>query len=166
MDDDIRRRLRLLEDREQIRELQATYCFLVDDGRFDELVGTCFTDDARCDFRDSKGLISPLVSTGHKEILAFFTGVVAVLLHDMCHTVHNERIAVEGDTASASCYFELTAKHPATGDCVVGAGRYEDRYRRVDGAWRFAERNARILHMAPLAEGWVKRPLLRALTGD
>ena len=35
-------RLRALEDREAIRELQATYCFLVDDGRFDELVEFCF----------------------------------------------------------------------------------------------------------------------------
>jgi hypothetical protein len=35
-------RLQALEDREAIRELQAAYCFLVDDGRFDELVDGCF----------------------------------------------------------------------------------------------------------------------------
>jgi ketosteroid isomerase-like protein len=164
--DDVTRRLDALEDREQIRELQATYCFLVDDRRFDELVDEFFTEDARCDFRDTKGKVGPLVSAGRDEIRAFFTDVVATLLEDMCHTVHNERIVVAGDSASAECYFELTALHPATGDGVVGAGRYVDLYRRVEGKWRFAERNARILYMAPFAEGWAKRAFLRALTGE
>jgi hypothetical protein len=166
MDEGLARRLQVLEDREAIRELQATYCFLVDDGRFDELVDNWFADDARCDFRDTRGALAPLVSTGHGEIRRFFTQVVASLLQDMCHTVHNERIVIDGDTATGECYFELTAVHPPTGDAVVGAGRYIDRYRRIGGTWRFAERNARIFHMAPLAEGWVRRPLLRALTGD
>jgi len=166
VDEDLVGRVQRLEDRAAICELQATYCFLVDDGRFDDLVDEWFTPDARCDFRDAKGTISPMVSTGHAEIRAFFTQVVASLLHDMCHTVHNQRILIEGDTASGECYFELTAGHPLTGDAVVGAGRYIDRYQRVDGRWRFAERTALIFHMAPLAEGWVRRPLLRALTGE
>jgi len=165
MDETIAARLQRLEDREAIRELQATYCFLVDDGRYEELVERWFTEDARCDFRDTRGVISPLVSSGRGEILAFFTGVVAVLLADMCHTVHNQRIVVDGDAASAECYFELTARHPATGDAVVGAGRYIDRLERAGGGWRFHERVAQIFHMAPLAEGWVRRPLLGALTG-
>lgn len=166
MDDAITRRIQRLEDREQIRELQATYCFLADDRSFDALVEQCFTDDARCEFRDVNGVMSPFVSTGREEIRAFFIQVVDVLLRNMCHTVHNERMVIDDDTASAECYFEFTGMHPATGDAVVGAGRYLDRYRRVSGAWRFAERKARISYMAPLAEGWVRRPLLRALTGD
>ncbi|MBI5506343.1 MAG: nuclear transport factor 2 family protein [Deltaproteobacteria bacterium] len=166
MDQPIAERLQRLEDREAIRELQATYCFLVDDGRYEELVERWFTEDARCDFRDAAGTMSPLVSSGRAEILTFFTGVVAVLLADMCHTVHNQRIVIDGDRAHGECYFELTASHPATGDAVVGGGRYVDHYRRVDGRWCFCERAAQIFHMAPLAEGWVKRPLLRALTGD
>lgn len=159
-------RLQRIEDRHRIEELRATYCFLVDDGRFDELVDRCFTADARCDFRDAHGVIAPLISTGRPEILTFFTQVVASLLHDMCHTVHNHRIVVDGDSAHGDCYFELTAMHPATNEAVVGAGRYCDRYRRVEGAWYFAERVAIIAHMAPLDEGWVRRRLLRVLTGE
>jgi ketosteroid isomerase-like protein len=166
MDKTIADRLQCLEDREAIRELQATYCFLVDDGRFEELVQRWFTEDARCDFRDVAAAMPPFVSSGRTEILAFFTGVVAVLLQDMCHTVHNQRIVVDGDAAGGECYFELTARQPATGEAVVSAGRYIDRYRRVDGGWRFCERAAHIFYMAPLAEGWVRRPLLRALTGE
>ena len=163
MEEGLERRLRALEDREQIRELRATYCFLVDDGRFDELVDDCFTDDARCVFRSARGDVGPFVSTGREEIRVFFAQVVAALLHDMSHTVHNHRISFDGDRAAGDCYFELTAKDPASGDAVVGAGRYLDRYRRVAGEWRFEERAAVIVHMAPLAEGWVKRPFLATL---
>jgi ketosteroid isomerase-like protein len=163
MGDGLEQRLRALEDREQIRELRASYCFLVDDGRFDELVDDCFTDDARCDFRSASGDVGPFVSQGSEEIRAFLGQVVAALLQDMSHTVHNHRITLDGDRAAGDCYFELTAKDPATGDAVVGAGRYLDRYRRVAGKWRFEERTAVIFHIAPLAEGWVKRPFLATL---
>lgn len=161
----LEQRLQMLEDRELIEELTATYCSLVDDGNFDELVDRCFTDDARCEFRDTHDAIAPTVSTGRTEIRAFFVQIVASLLHDMCHTVHNHRVVIDGDTARGECYFEVTATSPATNEAVVGAGRYLDRYRRIDGVWRFAERIAVIGYMAPLSEGWVRQRLLRTLTG-
>lgn len=160
MGDELEQRLRALEDREQIRELRASYCFLVDDGRFDELVDDCFTEDARCDFHGTNGKVGPFVSQGREELRAYFGQVVAALLHDMNHTVHNHRITLDGDHASGDCYFELTAKDPATGDAVVGGGRYIDRYRRVAGRWRFAERVAAMAYIAPLSPGWVKQPFL------
>lgn len=162
----VEERLQLLEDREAIRQLQATYCFLVDDGRFEDLAQQWFTEDARCEFGDTGSLISPFVSNGRAEILSFYKDVVAVLLAGMCHTIHNARIVVEGNVARGECYFEVTASHPATGEAVVGAGRYLDRYRRTAEGWRVSERVARIFHMTSLEDGWVKRPLLRALTGE
>ncbi len=154
MDNSIERRLQRLEDRENIRELTATYCFLVDDGRYDDLVDLHFTDDAGCDFRTRSGDLEPFVSKGSEEVRAFFKGVVANMLRDMSHTVHNHRIVVEGDGASGECYFELTARDAASGAPIVGAGRYIDRYRRVENRWRFEQRNADIFHMVALAEGW------------
>jgi ketosteroid isomerase-like protein len=161
---DLEERMRRIEDREAIRELRATYCFLVDDGRGDELVDDHFTEDACCDFRAARGDITPLVSKGREEVRHFFTQVVPALLRDMSHTVHNHRITLDGDRASGECYFELTATEGSTGDAVVGAGRYLDRYRRVDGEWRFEERNARIFHIARFAEGWARQPFLPALS--
>ena len=157
-------RLQDLEDREAIRELQASYCFLVDDGRFDELVDQHFAKDGRCDFRLVPSDLDPLVAEGHEQIRAFFKGVVAVLLRDMSHTVHNQRITIEGDRAAAESYFELTATDAATGEAAMGGGRYIDRYRRLDGAWRFEERRAEIRYLSPLREGWDRRRFLQALT--
>ncbi len=156
-------RLQALEDREAIRELQATYCFLVDDGRFDELVDSCFAEDARCDFRIMASGLDPLLAEGHQEIRAFFAGTIAGLLRDMSHTVHNQRIAIDGDRASAESYFELTAIDATSGEAVLGGGRYIDEYRRVGGSWCFQERRAEIQHLSPLREGWDRQRFPRAL---
>jgi hypothetical protein len=151
-------RLGALEDRNAILELRATYCFLVDDGHFGELVDHWFTPDARCDFRSTvEGGLGPFVANGREETRAFFSGVVASTLREMRHTVHNGRIALDGDRASGDCYFELTGIDVASGEPVIGAGRYIDEYRRIDGAWQFAERRAEIDFIAPLGAGWVKQ---------
>ncbi len=163
MPEDLEARLRALEDREAIRELRATYCFLVDDGRFDELVDDWFTEDARCEFRAADGSIEPMLAQGREQVRALFSQGVALLLRDMSHTVHNHRIRVEDGRASGDCYFELTATEVASGEDVVGAGRYIDRYRREGDRWRFAERRAEIFFMAPRAEGWNRQRFIAAL---
>ncbi len=157
MGSNIEQRLQILEDREQLRELAATYCFLVDDGRFDELVERCFTEDACCDFLSAGGGMAAMVSRGRAELRNFFAVVVPAALRDTAHTVHNHRVSVVDDRASGDCYFELTAVDRASGEAVVGAGRYIDRYRRDAGAWRFEMRNAEIFFIAPLREGWAKQ---------
>lgn len=150
-------RIRVLEDRERIRELRATYCFLVDDGRFDELVDLCFTEDATCDFRAVDGSIPSVVAQGREEVRQFYVRTVGGALRNMCHTIHNHRIAVTGDQAAGDCYFELTATDVASGEDLMGAGRYVDRYRRLNGAWRFEKRRAEIFYIAPLCRGWEKQ---------
>lgn len=162
MDDALKDRVRALEDREAIRELRSHYCFLVDEGRFDELVDRHFTEDAACDFGrpDSEPFF---VGRGRENIRPFFAKTVPSLLRSMSHTVHNHRIVLDGDQASGDCYFELTATHQESGDPIVGGGRYMDRYRRTPDGWRFQERRAEILFMAPLLEGWERRRFIPGL---
>jgi 3-phenylpropionate/cinnamic acid dioxygenase small subunit len=55
------------------------------------------------------------------------------------HQISNVQVQVDGDHASARCYFtvlQVTGQglHP------ILAGEYRDRFRRVDGEWRFAAR--------------------------
>ena len=151
---DIESRIQQLEDRHHILELRATYCFLVDDNKFGELVETCFTADAVCDFRSRQAPRQPLISTGRIEILAFYQDTVASTLSAMSHTVHNHRIHLDGEQGVGDCYFELTARDASSGVPMVGAGRYIDSYRRVGGVWQFARREADIFHIVPLATGW------------
>jgi ketosteroid isomerase-like protein len=162
MEDKLEDRVRVLEDRAKIEELRATYCFLVDDGRFDELADRHFAEDACCDFRAADGSTAPLLSRGREQIRSFFKAVVSTLLRDMCHTVHNNRIAIAGDQASGDCYFEMTATDATSGEAVVGAGRYVDRYRRVGGEWLFGERRAEIWYITPLSEGWARQRFIES----
>jgi hypothetical protein len=166
MPEDLEARLRALEDREAIRELRATYCFLVDDGRFDELADGWFTDDARCEFRAADGSIEPMLAQGREAVRALFSQGVALLLRNMSHTVQNHRISIQDDRASGDCYFELTATDATNGEDVVGAGRYIDRYRREGDRWRCAERRADLFFIAPRAEGWSRQPFVALLTGQ
>ena len=151
---DLEQRIQLLEDREKIKELRATYCFLVDDDQYAELVNDHFTLDAGCDFRSRMAGFDPMVSKGREQVLSFFQETVANLLKDMTHTTHNNRITIDGDRASGDCYFELTAREANSSSPMVGAGRYKDEYQRVGGIWQFSQRNADIFHIVPLNQGW------------
>jgi 3-phenylpropionate/cinnamic acid dioxygenase small subunit len=58
------------------------------------------------------------------------------------HVISNVTVDVEdgGDTAAARSYFTVLQARPDLPLQPIIAGRYHDRFERVDGAWRFAER--------------------------
>lgn len=56
------------------------------------------------------------------------------------HVITNVIIEIAGDTATSRCYCTVlqgTGEFPLQ---PIAAGRYHDRFEKVDGAWRFAER--------------------------
>ena len=55
---------------------------------------------------------------------------------------------VSAERARGLIYFLVVS-----GEGVSGSGRYEDRYRRVDGTWRIAERKTRLEYVAA-GERW------------
>ena len=56
------------------------------------------------------------------------------------HVITNVIIELAGDTATSRCY--CTVFQAADGFPLqpIAAGRYHDRFEKVDGTWRFAER--------------------------
>lgn len=58
------------------------------------------------------------------------------------HVLSNLEVAVDVGTGTASsrCVFTVLQARPGAGLGPVLAGRYEDRFARVDGRWRFVER--------------------------
>jgi uncharacterized protein (TIGR02246 family) len=59
------------------------------------------------------------------------------------HRVHNQLVTIDGDAAHGETY--STADHVSETDgtrtILTWAIRYQDRWRRVDGAWRFTHRS-------------------------
>ena len=124
------------EDKDQIRELLASYCYYYDDAQFDRW-RALWTDDSEFDV-DGNLLRGP----GWRDK---FTGA-AVLVNgkpQMKHYVMNEIISVSGDTATASCYL-LVVRKLADGSLITGtAGTYEDKLVKKNGRWLFAFRRCR-----------------------
>ncbi len=53
-------------------------------------------------------------------------------------------LEVSGSSASGSAYFTVLQAVPGLPLQTIAAGRYEDRFTRDEGGWRFAERRVTV----------------------
>ncbi|GHE06982.1 nuclear transport factor 2 family protein [Klenkia taihuensis] len=140
---DLAARLRALEDREAIRELDARYCRYLDERQWDRL-GDCFTVDGAFD-----GLSRV---EGRAAVRDFFAGLAGNGLTVLWHHVSNYEIALHGDTATVRSL--LWQPCVINGVPQVSAGRYRDRVVRTDSGWLLKEKQVRFSYWGPLADGW------------
>ncbi len=124
----------LMEDEWAIRKLAMAYARAAD--RNDpEGFAVLFTED---------GVIegTGYVIRGHAE-LAKNPGMLRQMFASTFHTVLNQTVTVDGDTAEGETYCLAShVNHPVGGKYskLDWAIRYQDRFRRVDGKWLFAHR--------------------------
>jgi len=146
-------RLQVLEDVESIKKLKARYTLAVD-ARDTEGVVSLFTADAVWD-GGSFGRYE-----GADAIRAFFRAVPEQLSF-FVHYVSNPLIEVDGNRATGSWYL-LEPCTFAKGDRAVwGSARYDERYRRVGGDWKFEEMRLVSLFWTPYEAGWVKQRFIQ-----
>jgi len=138
-------RLRRMEDIEAIRNLDAAYCRLLDDGDWPALV-ELFTPDGVFD-----GLS---VVRGHGALLAFFAGLASGGLTSFWHHVSNLEIDVDGDGDDAAVRSLLWQPCVVAGVPHVAAGRYADRLVRTPEGWRYSLKQVRFFYWAPMSQGW------------
>lgn len=136
-------RIRLLEDKEAIRELTARYCYAIADGDADALVGL-FTHDGS--FASERG-----EWVGVAALRQFYRRSAGRAVTNKPF-VQNHVIEVDGDQARCRCAAEVRIVDE--GGAVTAAGFYADRLQRVDGRWRFARRRYTAYHRVPLSRGW------------
>ena len=137
-------RLRRLEDREEIRALDAEYCRVLDDGDWDALV-TLFVADGEFVGLDR--------ARGHAELRAFFAGLADGGLTAFWHHVTNLEITLVGDDLAHTRSL-LWQPCVVRGEPHVAAGRYTDTVVRHDGHWRYQRKQVSFDYFCPLAEGW------------
>ena len=135
---DIEKRLARLEAESQIRQLIARYCFTIDDRDYDA-IAALFTDDAVV--RSADGVMN---ATGIDAIMKQYEGRFEVLGPGQ-HFMHDVALDIgDGDQATGrvSGHAELWRR-----DQMMVAGlRYNDRYRRTDKGWLFADREICFLY--------------------
>ena len=142
-DSDLAARLDRLESKDAIRELTAAYCFAVAEGRGEDIVAM-FTDDGVFKMRGRTW-------SGRAELTEMYDNVDAGGATPKPF-IQNHVISVDGDEASGRCGVEIRMVHK--GESYTVAGHYYDSYRRLDGEWRFAERDFQVFHWVPLSKGW------------
>ena len=124
-----------LADRLAIGDVLIRYATALD-SRDWELLATCFTEDGVTDYQELGG-----VNAGPEAIIATCRGALGGLDASQ-HLIANIVVAVEGDRAQASCYFQ--AQHvysgAAGGDNFLVGGTYRDRLVRTADGWRIEHR--------------------------
>lgn len=138
-DGDLRARIRELEDRLAIFELEGAYC-----RRFDERDGDgwaqLFTETGRYRSRGSTPETPPgegVYCEGRESLSAFcrdapFSGI---------HLVHTPQPTLRGDAATGRVHFEhLGAFTARPGMLSRSVGYYDVTYQRVGSAWLFADK--------------------------
>jgi len=122
----------LLEEKDAIRDVLASYCFHFDNGEFDQWLGL-FTDDATFDL-GTRGSFN-----GQDALRRFLASIPLTQgIPQMRHCVMNSIIRVDGPQATAQSY--VVVVHGGAVPGVMLAGRYEDRLVKLNGAWKFRER--------------------------
>jgi uncharacterized protein (TIGR02246 family) len=139
-------RLRRLEDREEIRMLVARYAMTCDDRDIDGLADL-FTDDATMKSQD--GVMD---ARGKDAIVRMYHGRFAVLGPSL-HYSHDQIVGF--DDSNADVAQGLITSHAEVwrnGAQLLAAMRYDDRYRRDRGQWRFSSRLLKFFYYVPIEE--------------
>jgi hypothetical protein len=124
----------MLEEKEAIRDLLATYCFHLDGGELHKWV-ELFTEDGTFDV----GALGK--AQGHEGIREFIsrTRLTAGRVHGVKHCTLNSIIKVSGTEARADSYVIVVRDTDQKVDMAL-AGRYEDLLVKQGDEWRFKVR--------------------------
>ncbi len=138
-----------LADRAAIVELTGDYCRAVAADDLDRLVDL-FTDDGVLEtaFPPGSGQ-DHAVTRGRAALRETYQGTAGM---GLLPCVHNHIVELDGDRARGFCSVALRLVQ--AGEPYVGAGHYEDEYRKEGARWRFARRRLVLRHWVPHREGW------------
>jgi|SRR5690606_14936144 len=118
---------------ELIRQLKYRYVRLIDTKRWDDLA-ELFTEDVTASYGGGATTLS-----GRESVMDFLSGAMADETMLTSHKVHQPEITLTGPgTATGVWALDDVVILGSLGMTVRGASFYDDRYVKVDGAWRIA----------------------------
>lgn len=129
-----------MDDIEQIKNLKARYCRLLDTKEWDDL-RQVFADDAVLDATESGGEVINGADAFIEFVRAALGGSVTV------HHCHTPEIAVSTPTSATGIWaMEDRVRFP-DGTELLGFGHYHETYQKIDGAWRISAQKLTRLRM-------------------
>ncbi len=139
----LEQQVRELADREEIRDLIATYAHRV---AHNLSVADLFADDGAYIHRRTLDA-EPEVTRGRAALEALYAprpnavGLATPM-------IHNTLISIDGDGARGVCSIELRIWGSSQ---IIACGFYRDSFRRENGRWRFFERDNSFFHWGALS---------------
>ena len=122
------------DDRVEIQMLGARYNHAIDFHDHEAWADTFVTDGC---------FISPQGRwDGRQKLIAFSQDSTTSPICSHRHWTNNWVIDGDGDDATSTCYLNLI--DVTNKGATLVTGMYRDRLRKVDGAWKFVERNVSI----------------------
>jgi hypothetical protein len=140
--------IRELADREAIRDLMYRYGRGVDSVNLEAVLAT-FDDPSNLVVQSGSG--NPERHDGRKAVEDFYK---ARAVHNKTnrlirHRYKNPLIELNGDTATASVYWDEIREEANT--LIQAGGTYFDKLRRTKDGWKFSERLIRLAYRVKLA---------------
>jgi ketosteroid isomerase-like protein len=128
MIEEMEKRLKALEDLEEIKKLMREYVFLVNDHKLDQLVELYSKEEPVAELREDRG-----VRRGRKEIAEVYANIATSMPIDVGHLLAQPVITVNGDTAEGHwlMYGFLPDKK-----IQWLQTRFDAKYVREDGKWK------------------------------
>jgi ketosteroid isomerase-like protein len=151
---ELERRIQRLEDIEAIKTLKARYADACDRNYDVDVLASLFAEDAIWD----GGLFG--VHAGREAIRSFFQGASSDIPFAV-HYMMNPIIEVDGDEATGEWYLFQTCTFAEGNQAIFGAARYDERYRRINGNWKFSHLKLVSLFWTPFDKGWVEEPFVQ-----
>jgi hypothetical protein len=136
----LEQRIQILTDREEIRDLIATYAHRA---AHRQSMADLFTDDGAFINRPDP-TTPPMEIRGRVALDKFFNGLGGQPQQPL-PMIHNFLISVQGDEARGLSSIEVRILN--NGNVVDGSGYYQDRFRRENGHWKFVERDCTFFAM-------------------
>ncbi|MFH1032658.1 MAG: nuclear transport factor 2 family protein [Chloroflexota bacterium] len=147
-DKDLEARVQALEEIEAIKQLKARYCYLVDSGKWREVV-KLFAKDSKISFPFGAG-------EGIAAIITFYRETLPSQRSFIMHTLHNPIIEVKGEQATGKWYYQSSGTVRSANRAQWGAGIYRDKFVKESGDWKFKEIIVESIYSTPYDEGWAK----------
>jgi len=130
--EELEKRVKAIEDLEEIKKLHQHYINLMDDLQYDEVL-ELFTEDATSEIRNFG------VKRGKKEMAEIYSGVLAKKRGNQrcdAHMAIEPDITVDGDTAKGTWLIYIFFSKP---EIQWVQGRNECEYRKENGTWKISK---------------------------
>ena len=151
--EDLEKRIRILEDIEEIKKMKSRYVYCLDERDWDGVLNY-FTEDVKADLGPNGKF------KGKKELRKFFKEDYPPATSFSLHMTQDPLIEINGDKAKGRWYLHTSATFTKNNQASWGAVRYDDEFVKEKGKWKCSSLILTIYYMTSYEEGWVKRKML------